>query len=64
MHILIFAAAPQAANAVPGPVHAAIMALLGAAIVVIILKFAGWLLSPKKKKNSRPASGPYGTGRG
>lgn len=63
MHALISAAAPQAASAaIPGPVKAAVIALVTAAVVVIILKIVGRVLSPKKK-SSRPASSPYGTGR-
>jgi hypothetical protein len=62
MNILISAAAPQAAGiAIPGPVAAAILALATAAVVVIILKVIGKMLSPKK--SGRSSSSPYGTGR-
>jgi hypothetical protein len=63
MNVLISAAAPQSAGiAIPGPVAAAIMALFAAAVLVVVLKIIGKVLSPKKK-SSRPSSGPYGTGR-
>jgi hypothetical protein len=62
MHILIPAAAPQAAGiAIPGPVAAGVTALAVAALLVIILKIIGKVLSPKK--SGRPPSSPYGTGR-
>jgi hypothetical protein len=62
MHVLISAAAPQAANAaIPGPVATAIIALVAAAVIVIILKIISKALSPKK--SGRPPSSPYGTSR-
>lgn len=58
MHILL-AAAPRAAKAgLPGPVAAAVVALVVAAIIVVSLKAIGRALTPKK---SGSQASPYAT---
>jgi hypothetical protein len=64
MHILISAAAPHAAHAgIPHAVATGALALAAAAVVCAVLKIAGRILSPKKKKAARRSSSPYASTR-